>query len=84
MQITPGDLTNPRVVDLLQYHATNSQTHSGPGSSHALDLKGLQSPDITFWTAWEGETLVAIGALKQLSQDHGEVKSMRTAQAAQR
>jgi putative acetyltransferase len=84
MQITLGDLTDPRVVDLLHYHLTNSQTHSGPGSSHALDLKGLQSSDITFWTAWDGEALVAIGALKRLSEDHGEVKSMRTVQAAQR
>jgi putative acetyltransferase len=42
MQITPGDLTDPRVVDLLRYHLTNSETYSGSGSSHALDLKGLQ------------------------------------------
>jgi putative acetyltransferase len=84
MQITLGDLTDPRVVDLLHCHLTNSQTHSGPGSSHALGLKGLQSSDITFWTAWDREALVAIGALKRLSEDHGEVKSMRTVQAAQR
>jgi putative acetyltransferase len=38
MRITPGD---------LHYHLTNSHAYSGPGSSHALDLKGLQSPDIT-------------------------------------
>ncbi len=84
MQITPGDLTDPRVVDLLRHHLANSLAHSGPGSSHALDLEGLQSPDITFWTAWDGETLVATGALKQLSEDHGEVKSMHTAQAVRR
>jgi putative acetyltransferase len=84
MRITPGDLKDPRVVDLVHYHLTNSHAYSGPGSSHALDLKGLQSPDITFWTAWDGETLVAIGALKQLSEDHGEVKSMHTAHAKRR
>jgi len=84
MQIIPGDLTDPRVVDLLHYHLTNSRANTAPGSAHALDLKALQSPDINFWTAWDGETLVAMGALKRLSEDHGEVKSMRTAQAAQR
>jgi putative acetyltransferase len=84
MQITPGDFTDPRVVDLLHYQFAKSQAHSGPGSSHALDLEGLQSPDITFWTAWDGETLVAMGALKQLSEHHGEVKSMHTAQAVRR
>ena len=83
MQIIPGDLTDPRVVDLLHYHLTNARANTALGSAHALDLKGLQSPDISFWTAWDGETLVAIGALKQLSEDHGEVKSMRTTQTAQ-
>jgi putative acetyltransferase len=84
MQISPGDLRDPQVVELLHYHLTNSQEHSGPGSSHALDLNGLQSRDVTFWTVWDGEILVAVGALKQLSEDHGEVKSMHTAQAARR
>jgi putative acetyltransferase len=82
MQITPGDMTDPRVIDLLLYHFTSARAETAPGSAHALDLDGLQSHDITFWTAWDGETLAAIGALKQLSKDHGEVKSMHTAPAA--
>jgi putative acetyltransferase len=84
MQITLGDLGDPQVIDLLHYHLTHSRAQTAPGSAHALDLNGLQSPDITFWTAWNGETLVATGALKQLSEDHGEVKSMHTALAARR
>ena len=84
MQITPGDLTDSRVVDLLLCHFSSARAQTAPGSAHALELDGLQSPDITFWTAWDGETLAAIGALKQLSQDHGEVKSMHTAPAARR
>jgi putative acetyltransferase len=84
MHIIPGDLADQRVIDLLHYHLTNSRAQTAPGSAHALDLKGLQSPAIKLWTAWDGETLVAMGALKQLSEDHGEVKSMRTVQAAQR
>jgi putative acetyltransferase len=46
------------------------------------DLDGLRAPEITFWSAWEGETVVGVGALKRLSADHGEVKSMHTAEAA--
>lgn len=84
MRITLGDLSDSRVIDLLHYHLTNSRAQTAPGSAHALDLKGLQSPDITFWTAWNGETLVAVAALKQLCGDHGEVKSMHTALAARR
>jgi putative acetyltransferase len=84
MQFTPGDLSDSRVIDLLQYHLNMARGHTPPGSAHALDLKGLQSPDITFWTVWDGETLIAMGALKQLSPDHGELKSMHTAPSARR
>jgi putative acetyltransferase len=84
IEIKLGDLTDQRVIDLLLYHFTSARAQTAPGSAHALDLTGLQSPGITFWTAWEGETLVAIGALKELSQNHGEVKSMHTALAARR
>jgi len=55
-----------------------------PGSAHALDLTGLQSPDISFWTIWDDETLLGVGALKRLSADHGEVKSMYTVQSLRR
>lgn len=84
MQIIPGDLTDQRVIDLLHYHLTTARGNTAAGSAHALDLKGLLSPDIELWAAWSGEALVGMGALKQLSDDHGEVKSMRTAEAARR
>jgi putative acetyltransferase len=84
MHITSGDLNDSRVIDMLDYHLATARARTAPGSAHALDLAGLQSPDITFWTAWDGETLVAVGALKQLSADHGEVKSMHTALAVRR
>ena len=84
MHITSGDLNDPRIIEMLRYHLTTARTQTAPGSAYALDLAGLQSPDISFWTAWDGETLVAVGALKQLSADHGEVKSMHTAIAARR
>lgn len=81
MRIVPGDFSDPRVVDLLHIHQTSAKAETAPGSAHALDLTGLQSPDISFWTIWDDETLLGFGALKRLSADHGEVKSMHTAQA---
>jgi putative acetyltransferase len=84
MQITPGDFTDSRVIDLLHHHLTSARAQTAPGSAHALDLGGLQSPDITFWTMWDGETLIAMGALKHLSRDHGEIKSMHTVAVARR
>jgi putative acetyltransferase len=84
MKITLGDLTDQRVVDLLRFHLKSSRAHTAPGSAHALDIGGLQAPNITFWTAWDRDTLVVVGALKQLSESHGEVKSMHTAAPARR
>jgi putative acetyltransferase len=81
MRIVQGDLCDPRVVDLLHIHLTSARAETAPGSAHALDLTGLQSPDINFWTIWDDETLLGVGALKRLSGDHGEVKSMHTAQS---
>jgi putative acetyltransferase len=49
-----------------------------------LDLDGLQAAAVTFWTIWDGDMLLGMGALKRLSAHHGEVKSMHTVQSARR
>jgi putative acetyltransferase len=79
MIISNGDLLDSRVVDLLGFHLRSMQGSSPPGSVYALDLSGLKRPDISFFTAWEGEQLLGCGALRELSPTHGEIKSMRTA-----
>ena len=84
MRIVPGDLSDPRVTDLLRIHFTTARAQTAPGSAHALDVAGLQAHDISFWTVWEDETLLGVGALKWLSADHGEVKSMHTAAPVRR
>ena len=78
MIIKPGDFTEPQVRELLHQHLQGMADTSPPGHSFALDLSGLQRPDITFLSVWDGDTLLAIGAMKQLAADHGELKSMRT------
>jgi putative acetyltransferase len=82
MQIVEGGLDDPRVVALLHAHLIRARAETAPGSAHALDLSGLRAPDVTFWSAWEEDVVIAVGALKRLSADHGEVKSMHTAEAA--
>ena len=82
MHILEGGLDDPRVVELLHTHLTRARTETAPGSAHALDLSGLRAPGLTFWSAWEDDAVVGVGALKRLSADHGEVKSMYTAEAA--
>lgn len=77
--IRDGGLETPQVQDLLRLHASGMLANSPRESCHFLDLSGLQAADVSFWSAWEGEALLGIGALKQLDARHGEVKSMRTA-----
>ena len=84
MRITRGDFSDPRVIDLLHIHLTSARAETAHGSAHALDLTGLQAPDVSVWTIWDDETLLGVGALKRLSADHGEVKSMHTAQSMRR
>jgi putative acetyltransferase len=84
MRIIPGDFSDPRVVDLVRIHLTTARAETAPGSAHALDVTELQSPGISFWTIWDDEKLLGIGALKRLSADHGELKSMHTAQPTRR
>jgi putative acetyltransferase len=82
MHIVEGGLDDPRVVALLLTHVTRARAETARGSAHALDLSGLRAPEIAFWTAWDGEDVVGVGALKRLSAEHGEIKSMHTAEAA--
>jgi putative acetyltransferase len=84
MDVTLGNLCDERVIALLEHHLTTARAQTAPGSAHALDLSGLAAPDISFWTVWDGEALLGTGAMKRLSDDHGEVKSMHTAQIARR
>jgi putative acetyltransferase len=78
MRVELDDLARPEVRALLGEHLSNMHELSPPESVHALDITGLQSPDVTFWTVWEGTVLLGCGALKELDPTHGEVKSMRT------
>jgi putative acetyltransferase len=78
MDIREGGLDEPQVIDLLRLHAAGMLANSPPESCHFLDLSGLKRPDVTFWSAWDGDELLGIGALKQLDAEHGEIKSMRT------
>jgi putative acetyltransferase len=79
MEIREGGLDDRQVVDLLRMHAQGMLASSPAESCHFLDLSGLKAPEIAFWSAWDGEELAGIGALKTLGGDMGEIKSMRTA-----
>ena len=77
--IREDDLRGPEIAELLQAHLDFAAAHSPLESIHALDLDRLRVPDITFWAVWLDGELAGCGALRELSPDHGEIKSMHTA-----
>lgn len=79
MELREGGLDDPRVIALVAHHQAEARATTPQDNAHAMGTEGLRQADISFWCAWEGEELLGIGALRELSPDHGEVKSMRTA-----
>ena len=78
MDIKLGELRHEAVISLLQEHHEDMLALSPPESVHALDLRALEHPDVTFWSLWVNQDLAGIGAIKELDKDHCEIKSMRT------
>jgi putative acetyltransferase len=78
LEIREDDLASEPVRALLALHLADARSKTPAEYAFALDLSGLQTPDITVWTAWAGPALAGIGALRDLGDGSGEVKSMRT------
>ena len=72
-----GNFDHPEVNLLLKKHFVELRAASPEGSTHVLDIPGLQVPSIKFWSLWEDDQLMGCGALKFLDKEHGEFKSIR-------
>lgn len=82
MEIKIDDLSGGEVIELLEEHLADMYATSPPESVHALDIKALKSPEITFFSAWKDNQLLGCVAIKELDHNHAELKSMRTSQFA--
>lgn len=80
-RIVEDDLSGAAIRALLEQHFAGMLANSPAGSCHFLDFDGLNAADVTFWSIHDGEALAGCGALKTLNAEHGEIKSMRTADA---
>jgi putative acetyltransferase len=91
MDIRLGGLETPEVAALLAEHVEDMRCYSPPESVHTLDLDRLRTPDLTFWSLWdgageggEGGEVLGCAALRELDPTRGELKSMRTSSAHRR
>lgn len=77
-----GELDREDVRNLLDQHFSEMRAGSPPDACHVLPIDGLRAPEIRFFSLREDGRLLGCGALKRLEPGHGEIKSMRTADAA--
>lgn len=82
MDIAIDDPRRADVVQLLDEHLADMHATSPPESVHALDVEALAVASVTFWTARREGLVLGCAALNELDPGHGEIKSMRTADAA--
>ena len=73
---------SPAAQRLIARHLAAMHDQSPAESVHALGTADLSGPEIRFFTLWDGDTTLGMGALKRLSDTEGELKSMHvTAEA---
>jgi putative acetyltransferase len=82
LAIVDGGLDDPQVIAMLKFHYDTNISVTPPGSAHVFDTSRLKQPDVSFWSAWDGDTLVGVGALKRMNAEDGEIKSMHTLKEA--
>ncbi len=68
--------TDPVILPLIERHLKLMYASSPACSVHAMDAEQLSEDGVRFFAVLEGEAAVAMGALKAISADHGELKSM--------
>ena len=72
-----GNFDHPEVNELLKKHFVELKAASPEGSAHVLDIPGLKTSSIKFWSLWKNKKLLGCGALKLIDKEHGEFKSIR-------
>jgi putative acetyltransferase len=78
-------IDDPRAGDvraLLERHLAFARLNTPPEDVHALDVEGLADPSVSFYGFRAEGELLAVGALKRLDEEHAELKSMHTVEAA--
>lgn len=74
--------TDERLRPLFERHLRLMRASSPTCSVHAMDAGTLVRTGVRFFAVFEAGTAVAMCALKPISADHGELKSMHVADDA--
>jgi putative acetyltransferase len=85
--VTEGQISidDPRAGDvreLLGRHLEFARSTTPPEDVYALDVDGLADPAVTLFSFRIDGRVLGVAALKRIDDEHGEVKSMHTAEEA--
>jgi len=75
IEVVPGDPRDPQATALLQQSHALMESLFPPEDNFFLNIDDLCVPEISFFVAREGDTVLGTGALADKG-DYGEVKSM--------
>ena len=84
IEIAVDDPALPDVRAVIERHLAFANSIAEPQDVHAMGATALSDPTITFFSARRAGSVLAIGALKRLNDDHYEIKSMHTVSEARR
>lgn len=79
VRILEDDLSGEAIRELVAFHLSGMHANSPACKVHALPVEKLRQPGVTFYSAWVGNALAGMGAIRELDPTHGELKSMRVA-----
>lgn len=79
VKILEDDLSGEAIRELVAFHLSGMHANSPACKVHALPVEKLRQPGVTFYSAWVGNALAGMGAIRELDSTHGELKSMRVA-----
>jgi len=77
-----ADLDHAQIVELLSTHTQKALAAARCRSGHALGVDALRNPEIEVRAIWRDGAPVAVGAIRRMSSDHGELKSMYVTDSA--
>lgn len=84
ISISKAAQSNPKVQELIATHQAHCADHTPDGSGHAIpagdDVETARDSETVFWLAEVAERPVGCIGFRQLSDSHGEIKTMHVLQ----
>jgi len=82
LRIRPADPASDAIRPIIEAHLAFSRAETPETSCHVMQPEELAEPGVRFWALYRDGRALGIGALKDVSEDVAEVKSVHVIAAA--